>query len=33
MLWAACPGVAHAPWIAESFTWMIHPELNRVQKS
>lgn len=33
MLWAACPGVAHAPWIAESFNWMIHPELNRVQKS
>jgi protein SCO1/2 len=33
MLWAACPGVAHAPWIAESFTWMMHPELNRVQKS
>jgi protein SCO1 len=33
MLWAACPGVAHAPWIAESFTWMMHPETNRVQKS
>lgn len=32
MLWAACPGMAHAPWIAESFTWMMHPELNRVQK-
>jgi protein SCO1 len=33
MLWAACPGVAHAPWIAESFVWMMHPETNRVQKS
>lgn len=31
MLWAACPGMAHAEWIAESFTWMIHPELSRVQ--
>jgi protein SCO1 len=33
MLWAACPGMAHAPWIVESFNWMIHPETNRVQKS
>jgi protein SCO1 len=32
MLWAACPGVAHAPWIAESFSWMIRPNTNRVQK-
>lgn len=32
MLWAACPGMAHAPWIAESFSWMIRPETNRVQK-
>jgi protein SCO1/2 len=31
MLWAACPGMAHAEWIAESFNWMIHPELSRVQ--
>jgi protein SCO1/2 len=33
MLWAACPGMAHAPWIVESFNWMMHPETNRVQKS
>jgi protein SCO1 len=33
MLWAACPGQAHAKWVAESFEWMVHPELNRVQKS
>jgi len=33
MLWAACPGMAHAPWIVESFNWMIHPDTNRVQKS
>jgi len=33
MLWAACPGIAHVPWIVESFTWMMHPETNRVQKS
>jgi protein SCO1/2 len=32
ILWAACPGMAHAPWIVESFTWMMHPETNRVQK-
>ena len=32
MLWAACPGMAHSQWIAESFTWMIRPETNRVQK-
>lgn len=31
MLWAACPGMAHPEWIAESFTWMIHPELSRIQ--
>jgi protein SCO1/2 len=32
MLWAACPGQAHAEWVAESFEWMVHPETNRVQK-
>ena len=31
MLWAACPGMAHAEWIAESFSWMIRPDTNRVQ--
>jgi protein SCO1/2 len=33
MLWAACPGQAHTKWVAESFEWMVHPELNRVHKS
>jgi protein SCO1/2 len=32
MLWAACPGMAHAKWIAETLEWMIRPETNRVQK-
>jgi protein SCO1 len=31
MLWSACPGMAHAKWIAESLEWAIHPEINRVQ--
>jgi protein SCO1/2 len=31
MLWAACPGMAHASFIAESVSWMVHPETNRVQ--
>jgi protein SCO1 len=26
MLWAACPGMANASFIAESITWMIRPE-------
>jgi protein SCO1/2 len=26
MLWAACPGQASAEWIAESVSWIIHPE-------
>ncbi len=29
MLWAACPGMAHADFIAESVSWMLHPEQNR----
>ena len=33
MLWAACPGMAHAKWIAETLEWMVHPEQNRVQPS
>lgn len=33
MLWSACPGMAHAQWIAETLEWMIHPERNRVQAS
>ena len=32
MLWGACPGMAHAPFVAESVSWMIHPETNRIQK-
>ena len=31
MLWSACPGMARANWIAETFEWMVHPEQNRVQ--
>jgi len=26
MLWGACPGMAHAPFIAESISWMIRPK-------
>jgi protein SCO1 len=33
MLWAACPGMAHAEFIAESVSWMLHPEQNRIQVS
>jgi protein SCO1 len=33
MLWSACPGMAHAKWIAETLEWAIHPETNRVQAS
>lgn len=33
MLWSACPGMAHADWIAETLQWMIHPQADRVQKS
>src|SRR5262245_29719130 len=31
MYWAACPGMAHPEFVAESLTWMIHPEQSRVQ--
>ena len=31
MMWSACPGMAHAKWIAETLDWAIHPEQNRVQ--
>jgi protein SCO1 len=33
MLWSACPGMAQAKWIAETFEWMVHPEQSRVQPS
>ena len=33
MFWSACPGMAHAKWIAETLEWMVHPEQNRVQPS
>src|SRR5260370_26266100 len=33
MLWSACPGMAHANWIAETLEWMVHPERNRIQAS
>ncbi|HMF90597.1 MAG TPA: SCO family protein [Candidatus Angelobacter sp.] len=31
MYWAACPGMAHAKFVAETLEWMIHPEQSRVQ--
>ena len=33
MLWSACPGMANAKWVAETFEWMVHPEQSRVQPS
>ncbi|HXA15747.1 MAG TPA: SCO family protein [Thermoanaerobaculia bacterium] len=33
MLWAACPGMAHADFIAESVSWMLHPEQSHIQPS
>jgi protein SCO1 len=30
MLWAACPGMAKPAFIAESVSWALHPETNRV---
>ena len=33
MLWAACPGMANARYLAESITWMLRPETNRIQAS
>jgi len=32
MLWSACPGMAHAEFIAETLNWAIHPETSRVLK-
>lgn len=33
MLWGACPGMAHPPFVAESISWMVRPDTNRVQAS
>lgn len=33
MLWSACPGMANAKFVAETFEWMVHPEQPRVQPS
>src|ERR1700727_1188160 len=33
MLWAACPGLGNAPYVAETISWMLHPETNRIQPS
>jgi len=30
MLWAVCPGMAHANWLAESIGWMVKPDTIRV---
>lgn len=32
MLWGACPGMAHASFVAESVSWMVPPGPNQVQK-
>jgi len=31
MLWAACPGMAHPSFIAESISWVVRPNTSRVQ--
>ena len=33
MLWAACPGLSNARYLAETISWMVRPETNRIQKS
>jgi protein SCO1 len=33
MLWAACPGLGNAPYVAESIAWMLRPNTNRIQPS
>jgi protein SCO1/2 len=30
MLWGACPGMAHASFVAESINWVIRPETNGI---
>jgi protein SCO1/2 len=33
MLWSACPGMAHAEFVAESISWMLRPEASHIQAS
>jgi protein SCO1 len=33
MLWSACPGMAHPKWVAETISWMVKPDTNRVQQT
>jgi protein SCO1 len=33
MLWAACPGMAHAEFVAESISWMLRPDASHIQAS
>jgi protein SCO1/2 len=33
MLWAACPGLANAKYLAESISWVVRPDTNRIQPS
>ena len=33
MLWAACPGMSHAEYLAETISWMLRPETNHIQAS
>jgi hypothetical protein len=32
-LWAACPGLGNAPYVAETISWMLRPDTNRIQPS
>jgi protein SCO1/2 len=32
MYWSACPGMAHAQWIAETLGYIIHPDRNGAQE-
>lgn len=33
MLWSACPGMAHAEFVAESISWMLRPDASHIQPS
>ncbi|HEY6352078.1 MAG TPA: SCO family protein [Candidatus Angelobacter sp.] len=33
MYWSACPGMAHAKWVAETLEYIIHPDRPRIQPS
>ena len=33
MLWAACPGLANAKYLAESISWVLNPQTSHIQPS